>query len=255
MHFRLFPELSMVLFRNEIIPECEVIMKGSVASTVREKVCASADQYWAVRDFNMESHAVATELSRLRHAGELEWVRRGMYWRGRRTRFGVAGAPAVEAVRKLVSGEEALGAAGWYATNLFRLSTQVSPVPMVAVTCRVPTGLKDVRVVDRSNRWARRSARLNETEVTYLEALEAWDENVELSNSEALSRFVELLDLEAVRKEKLVEASVTESSRVRERLRAVLAESGAQDLSMRVQGAKSPSSLERARRVLPSGVA
>jgi hypothetical protein len=230
-------------------------MKGSVASSVRDQVNASTDQYWSVGDFNLDSHAVASELSRLRRAGELESVRRGLYWRGRRTRFGQVGAPAVEAVRKLVSGDEALGAAGWYATNLFRLSTQVSPVPAVAVTCRVPTGLKDVRLVDRSNRTGRRAAQLNETEVTYLEALEAWEDNVEVSNEEAFSRFVELVDLKDVRKEKLVEASGTESSRVRERLRSVLMEFGAPELAMKVQGAKSPSSLQRARQVLPVGVA
>lgn len=230
-------------------------MKGSVASSVREEVNASTDQYWSVEDFNLDSHAVASELSRLRRSGELESVRRGLYWRGRRTRFGQVGAPAVEAVRKLVSEDEALGAAGWYATNLLRLSTQVSPVPTVAVTCRVPTGLKDVRVVDRSNRTGRRAAQLNETEVTYLEALEAWEDNVEVSNEEAFGRFVELLKLKDMREDKLVEASGTESSRVRERLRSVLAESGAPELAMKVQGAKSPSSLRRARQVLPAGVA
>lgn len=230
-------------------------MKESVASRVREEVGGSTDRYWSIEDFGFDSHAVASELSRLRRAGELEWVRRGLYWRGRRTRFGVAGAPAVDAVRKLVSEDEALGAAGWYATSLLRLSTQVSPVPMVAVTCRVPTSLKDVRVIDRSNRSGRRAAELNETEVTYLEALEAWEENVELGNEEALSRFIELLELDALRAEKLVEASKTESSRVRERLRAVLVESGASELADRVQGAKSPSSVRRARKVLPVGVA
>jgi len=206
-------------------------MRGSVASSVRDEVSASTDQYWSIEDFNLDSHAVASELSRLRRA------------------------PAVEAVRKLVSEDEALGAAGWYATNLLRLSTQVSPVPVVAVTTRVPTGLKDVRVIDRSNRTGRRAAKLNETEVTYLEALEAWEDNVELGNKEAFNRFVELLNLKALREEKLVEASGTESSRVRERLRAVLSESGEHALAEKVKGAKSPSSVRRARQVLPVSAA
>ena len=230
-------------------------MRGSVASSVRDEVSASTDQYWSIEDFNLDSHAVASELSRLRRAGELESVRRGLYWRGRHTRYGVVGAPAVEAVRKLVSEDEALGAAGWYATNLLRLSTQVSPVPVVAATTRVPTGLKDVRVIDRSNRTGRRAAKLNETEVTYLEALEAWEDNVELGNKEAFNRFVELLNLKALREEKLVEASGTESSRVRERLRAVLSESGEHALAEKVKGAKSPSSVRRARQVLPVSAA
>jgi len=229
-------------------------MKGSTAAKVRDQVLASTDSYWAVEDFPFPPHAVATELSRLLRAGELERVRKGLYWRGRRTKFGVTGAPAVDAVRKMVPGSEAVGAAGWYATNLLRLSTQVSPVPAVAVTRRVPTGLNSVRLVDRSSRHGRRTARLNETEVTILEALEAWDANVELGGRDALDRFVELLALDSVRAEKLVEASVTESSRVRERLRAVLIAAGAKDLADLVPGARSPSSITRARQVLPAGL-
>ena len=85
-------------------------------------------------------------------------MRRGLYWRGRRTRFGVMGAPAVEAVRKLVSADEALGAAGWYATNLRSFDPDV---PVRPDGCDVPGShgpQKSVRVVDRSNRTERRAA-------------------------------------------------------------------------------------------------
>jgi hypothetical protein len=91
---------------------------------------------------------------------------------------------AVEAVREIVGDSEAIGAAGWYATSVLGLSTQVSPTPVVAVTQRPPTGLRGVRLVNRASRVGRRRAKLNEIEVTLLEALEGWDRYVELDRSE-----------------------------------------------------------------------
>ena len=227
-------------------------MATSVAAEVRARVKRSKDRFWHVGDFGFEPHAVTMELSRLVRAGELERVRRGVYWRGRRTRFGLVGAPPVQAVRELVSDREAVGAAGWYATNLLGLSTQVSPTPVVALTRRAPTGLANVRVVDRSSRWGRREARLNETEVTVLEALEAWDRHVELDPADALAAFADIVRRDEVRVDRLVRAAPTESSRVRERLRAVLDAAGFRDDAARIEGARSASSRARARAVLPA---
>jgi len=162
------------------------------------------------------------ELSRLADSGELERVRRGVYWRGRKTRFGPTVPPPVDALRELVSSEEAVGAAGWYATNLLGLSTQVAPQPVVAVTTRSPTGLPGVKVIDRSARVGRREAHLNETEVTVLEALDGWDKYVELDHATALARFIDILGGPDVRLSRLVQASRTEAPRVRDRLREVL---------------------------------
>ncbi|MFI5035583.1 MAG: DUF6088 family protein [Acidimicrobiales bacterium] len=228
-------------------------MAKSVAEGIRERIKRSSDRFWSVSDFEGGPSAVKTELARLVKTGELQRVRRGVYWRGRHTRFGVAGAPPVQAVRELISDREAVGAAGWYATNLLGLSTQVSPEPVVAVTRRPPTGLKSIRVIDRSNRTGRREERLNETEVTVLEALEAWDRNVELDHATALSSFVAILGREEVRVDRLARAASTESSRVRERLRAVLTAGGWHDEAARIEGARSPSSRARARKVLAQG--
>lgn len=226
-------------------------MRQSIAAEVRARVKRSKDRFWRVDDFAFEPHAVTMELARLVRAGELERVRRGVYWRGRQTRFGMVGALPVEAVRELVSDREAVGAAGWYATNLLGLSTQVSPTPVVALTRRAPTGLENVRVVDRSNRSGRRDARLNETEVTVLEALEAWDRYVELDHADALAVFAGILQRDEVRVDRLVRAAPTESSRVRERLRVVLETAGFHDEAANVEGARSASSKARARAVLP----
>ena len=166
------------------------------------------------------------ELSRLADAGELERVRRGVYWRGRRTRFGATTPSPVAALRELVSTEEAVGAAGWYATNLLGLSTQVAPQPVVAVTTRPPTGLPGVKIIDRSARVGRREAHLNETEVTLLEALDGWDKYVELDDEAALALFVDILRGKDVRLQRLIQAARTEAPRVRDRLRKVLERGG-----------------------------
>src|SRR5689334_3002747 len=140
--------------------------KGSAAADVRRRVLRSSDRFWHVEDFDLPAHAAVLELRRLVETGELERVRRGVYWRGRKTRFGPAVPDAVDAVREVVDPEEAVGAARWYATNLLGLSTQVSPKPVVAVTRRPPSGFRGVEVVDRTARSGRRRARLNPLEVT-----------------------------------------------------------------------------------------
>jgi hypothetical protein len=111
-----------------------------------------------------------------------------------------------------------------------------------------------VRVIDRSSRTGRRDARLNEFEVTLLEALEGWDRHVELRPAAALARFVALLNRDEVRIGRLIRAAATESSVVRERLRAVLAHGGWAKEADRVEAARSASSRSRALSVLPKSL-
>lgn len=181
-------------------------------------------------------------------SGELERVRRGVYWRGRKTRFGATVPPPVGALRELVSTEEAVGAAGWYATNLLGLSTQVAPQPVVAVTTRSPTGLPGVKVIDRSARVGRREAHLNETEVTLLEALDGWDKYVEIDHAAALARFVDIVRGMDIRLPRLIQAARTEAPRVRERLREVLQHGGWASEADRVPPARATARRRSAKR-------
>ena len=177
-------------------------------------------------------------------------VRRGVYWRGKKSRFGMIGASQGEAVQKVLGAQEAVGATGWNATNLLGLSTQVSPVEALAVTHRRPEGLHNVKVSSRAARSGRREAKLNGMEVTFLEALEGWDRYVEADGATALERFGELLDREDIRVERLVRASRTEPPVVRERLRAVLRHGGYEEQAERVPAARDPRTRSRALRVL-----
>lgn len=228
----------------------------SVAAQVRRRVLASRDRLWRVEDFeDLEDadgsvSAVNNELRRLVGRGELTRVRRGVYWRGRKSRFGMLAAPAADALRKSVGDDEAVGATGWHATNLLGLSTQVAPVETFAVSHRVPEGLTKVKVASRVARRGRRDARLNGTEVTFLEALDGWDRFVEVDGDTALRRFAQLLERDDVRVDRLVAASRTEPAAVRERLRAVLRHAGHVAAADRVRRARDPRTRERALRVL-----
>ena len=224
--------------------------KGSVAQQVRHRVLRSGERLWRIEDFGGSPSAVNNELRRLISRGELMRVRRGVYWRGKKSRFGMIGASQGEAVQKVLGAQEAVGATGWHATNLLGLSTQVSPIEALAVTHRRPEGLHNVKVSSRAARSGRREAKLNGMEVTFLETLEGWDRYVEADGATALERFGELLDREDIRVERLVRASRTEPPVVRERLRAVLRHGGYEEQAERVPAARDPRTRARALRVL-----
>lgn len=224
--------------RSEMERMPRVSKTRSVAHRIRQRITRSSERFWRVDDFEGDPGAVNSALSRLAADGELERVRRGLYWRGRLTRFGRTLASPVGAVRAAMGSEVAVGAAETYAANLLGLSTQVSPVPVIALTRRAPTGLAGVRLVNRASRSARREARLNEMEVTVLEALDGWDRYVEVDAATAVERLARVLDGEDVRVGRLVSASRTEPSAVRERLRWLLERTGHADEIRRIEPAR-----------------
>jgi hypothetical protein len=222
----------------------------SVARQVRQRVLRSPDRLWRIEDFEGSPKAVNSELRRLVERGELQRVRRGMYWRGRKSCFGMIGVDEGQALQTAVGGDEAIGATGWNATNLLGLSTQVPAVSSLAVTHRAPEGLDRVRVASRAARTGRRRARLTGLEVTLLEALEGWERYVEADAVAALARFGEIVDRDDVRISRLVQASATEPPVVRERLRAVLASAGHAEESRAIPPARDPRTRAKALRVL-----
>jgi putative AbiEi antitoxin of type IV toxin-antitoxin system len=228
------------------------IDQESTAKVVRKRILASRDRIWRTQDFKGSRDAVQAELRRLVRAGEIERIRRGVYWRGRKTRFGLAVADEGRALRKVLGGHKGIGAAGWYATNLLGLSTQVSPIEVLAVTGRPPTGFPHLKLIDRSQRTGRRDARLNDLEITLLEALEGWDKYVEQRPVAAVDRFQELLSSGRVRIPRLVDAATTEPAVVRERLRRLLIEGGWDGDATRIERARSDSARERALSVFPA---
>jgi Family of unknown function (DUF6088) len=223
----------------------------STAHAVRRRVLGSSDRMWRTEEFDGSSDAVQSELRRLVKAGEVDRIRRGLYWRGHKTRFGTTAPDAGKALRNVLGKRAAIGATGWYATNLLGLSTQVSPVETLAVSGRPPSGFRGVKMVDRSQRVGRNEARLSDLEVTFLEALEGWDRYVETEPGRAVRRFEELMKSGDVRVDRLVSAARTEPAVVRERLRRLLLDAGWAAEAASIVGARSESAKRRAAAVFP----
>lgn len=141
---------------------------GSVAAAVRQRVLITpAGTFLRRKDFPGSDRAVESELSRLVKAGELVRVRRGLYWRGKKTRFGMT-RPSVLEVGIAVAGKGA-GPAGVAAAHVLGLTTQVPATVDVAAPGKAPEPLPGARF--RSRPYARRERDLRPMEVAVLEIL------------------------------------------------------------------------------------
>lgn len=210
------------------------------AMTVRDKVRArvrsgARDRFWtaAVLQAVGDPTSVDRALAQLERDGELRRVRRGLYWRGRQTLFGMSGPPSADLVSAVIS-MKGVGPAGLSAANDLGLSTQVPAVDIVAVPRRAPRPVPRVRFVDRAARSGRVTAALGPTEVALLEVLWDWDGLVELDDDTAHQRVVDLVRSGAVSVSKLVRAAPKEPAAVRGRLRGILDAAGEHEAAARV---------------------
>lgn len=130
--------------------------------------------------------------SRAARDGELVPVRPGLYYRGRRSRYGMTRPRAEEVARKVLGGR-GVGPAGYSAARLFGLTTQVPAVWQVA-TLRVVDPIVGVKQYARRN-LAR--VDLTETEIALLELLRAPEVYVEAG----WSAFTEAIRVAVTKKE------------------------------------------------------
>ncbi len=117
--------------------------------------------------------------SRAAKEGELVSVRRGLYYRGRRSRYGMT-LPRAEDVAREVLGTLGIGPAGYSAARAWGVTTQVPAKWHVST-------LKPADPIDGVEQHARRNllrANLNEREIALLELLRAPDVYVESGWSE-----------------------------------------------------------------------
>jgi hypothetical protein len=112
------------------------------------------------------STAARKAASRAVRDGLLLPVRRGLYYRGRRTRYGVA-APRADEIARAVLGKRGIGPAGYSAARAWGVTMQVPPVWHVAAL-RTVDPIEGVAQHERKN-LAR--ADLNEKEIALLELL------------------------------------------------------------------------------------
>lgn len=112
--------------------------------------------------------------SRAAANGELVLVRRGLYYRGKRTRYGMT-TPRVEEIARAVLDPRGIGPAGYSAARSWGVTTQIPPVWHVAT-------LHPVEMIKGVKQHARRNlarADLNEKEIALLELLRAPDVYIE----------------------------------------------------------------------------
>lgn len=150
-----------------------------------QRVRRSGERLWRIEDFDGSPSAVNNELRRMVARGELMRVRRGVYWHGRRSRFGMIGASQGAAVQKLLGPHEAIGATGWQASKLLGLSTQVSPIEALAVTHRGVQGLENVRM---SSSWTEKLGDAPVGQTARLARMWAWRRHLKPSSPRLGSR-------------------------------------------------------------------
>jgi hypothetical protein len=207
----------------------------SVAGKVRSAVLRSRERFWRPTDFDGSPGAVAVTLSRLHEEGELRHIRRGLYWRGRKTLLGMA-PPRPELVARELVGTVGVGPSGLSAASALGLSTQVPSRTIVAVPTRPPVDPSGVRFVDRSGREGRAKAGLRPFEIALLEVLEDPSRFIEVDRDEADARVRALFETGVVNAARLSRAAADEPARVRENLRDLFARIDRRDFAAVVPG-------------------
>jgi hypothetical protein len=205
-----------------------VMQPDSVAAKVRAKVRRSgSDRFWSPADFDAlaDPHQIDHALSHIASQGELRKVRRGLYWRGRTTAFGMSRPSTADTVAAIV-GTRGVGPAGLSAANNLGLATQVPALDNVAVPRRAPRPVGSVRFVDRSGRPGRAVSGLGWTEVALLEVLGDWHHVIEVDETSARSQLGELIRSGSLRLDKLARAARDEPAAVRRRLKELLTANG-----------------------------
>jgi len=144
------------------------VTEASVAGAARRRVeRAKPGTFFRRRDFEGTDRAVESALSRLAAEEELVRVRKGLYWRGKKTRFGMTRPTPLE-VALAVAGPGS-GPAGVAAAHHLGLTTQVPSIVEVAVPGKTPDPIRGIRF--RSRPFSRRERRLTPTEIAVLEVL------------------------------------------------------------------------------------
>lgn len=194
-------------------------VQSSVSKTVADTVRRGRSRFFEASDFEGSRTAVERALSRLENQGELLRVRKGTYWRGMQTRFGMARPSTSQVVSHILKGMN-YGLSSFSAANALGLSSQVSAIMTVAVSGGAPRDLDRpaVRFVARSGRRGQGRLRLRPEEIALLEVAAEWDDLVDIGTEEARRQLAGLVNGSTLRPAALMRASRTETASVRERL-------------------------------------
>jgi len=207
-----------------------------IAPTIRARITNVYDAFWRPEDFDdlRSPNAVDQSLADLHTAGELRRIRRGLYWRGRRTAFGMSRPSNIDILRQITDLTYGIGPAGYSAALALGFSTQIPRYETFAIPIRTPTGLPEgLRVVSRSACRGRLEAKLLPREVAWLEIASNWRDHVS-DPTEAEDRFRAAIDSGAIRPDRIAAAAHTESPAVRRLIASLLRSADRADAADRV---------------------
>ena len=179
---------------------------STTAGMMRHRVMTGPSEIFLRRkDFKGTDRAVESALSRLTQAEELVRVRRGLYFRGKITRFGMT-RPSVLAIAIEMAGPGS-GPSGIAAAHMLGLTTQVPGITEVAVPGKAPEPLRGVRF--RSRSYSRRELKLRPIEIAVLELLRD-PTAADVSWSDVKQRIEELVASRQVRRRFIAEGVTAE---------------------------------------------
>ncbi|BBZ50542.1 hypothetical protein MHEI_22590 [Mycobacterium heidelbergense] len=165
--------------------------------------------------------ARSSALSRAQKAGNVLRIRKGLYFKGVKTRYGMT-RPMSEEVAAEILGKEGVGPSGVSAARALGLTTQVPAQPALTVAGPVPTGVPGVKI-SRRNNMRRRG--LQYTEIALLELLRgAWETSVDGGWPALVAASDTAVRTQKIRPEKIQEAIGCEPPAARNYYGRLLAE-------------------------------
>lgn len=169
-----------------------------------------AGRFVRVEDLPGTRAAASSALSRARKAGDVVAIRKGLYFKGAKTRYGMT-KPSSEEIAVKVLGSTGVGPTGFTAARALGLTTQVPSRPALTVAGPVPTSVPGVTVSRRNNMGRRK---LRYTEIALLELLRGeWESTVDGGWAALVAASVDAVLARKIRP--LVLATVIEGERSR----------------------------------------
>ena len=187
---------------------------------VRQRIERGGERLWRYADFSdLPQAAVAQALSRLLHAGEIQRLTKGIYYRPRQTAFGPS-KPNPATIRRLAASDRTLFPSGISAAGLLGFTTQQPRRGEVATTAaslpRKLLGDETVVHLRRPEAWTG----LSESDAALLDFLRRRAEASELSPEDTIRRTLALIGEKGCF-ERLLKAAASEPPRVRAMLGAI----------------------------------
>jgi DNA-binding HxlR family transcriptional regulator len=190
-----------------------------ITGLVRQRIEKGGERLWQLKDFqDLSFAAVAQALSRLKRAGMIERVSKGIYYHSRQTALGKSHPNPAE-IQKLVSGKRVFPS-GIAASNLLGFTTQnANKLEISTNGLSLPRQLVGHHAIIHTRRpeaWSN----LEENDAALLDFLRDGGMTSELSPKETIHRTLRLL-AEDGRFERLLKVSAFEPPRVKAMLGAL----------------------------------